>query len=166
MPPDNGSLVPATGDIGESATSQIVLTFDDNRLAASLFGQYGQNLALIERKLGVVADSRGNQVTIEGSRDACERGRRVLQGLYEQIRRGHDVTQGDVEGAIRLAIAQGSLFDFDPATSQPAFEDINWRTRPGRARTPGQDAYLRALKRHELVFGVGPAGTGKTWLAV
>ena len=63
-------------------------------------------------------------------------------------------------------IAQGSLFDFDPATSRPAFEEINLRKRPVRARTAGQDAYIRALKRHELVFGVGPAGTGKTWLAV
>jgi phosphate starvation-inducible PhoH-like protein len=130
-----------------------------------LFGQYGQNLALIERKLNVVADSRGNQVTLEGSRDACERARRVLNGLYEQAKRGQDITQGDVEGAIRLAIAQGSLFDFD-AAARPAFEEINVRKRPVRARTSGQDAYIRALKRHELVFGVGPAGTGKTWLAV
>jgi phosphate starvation-inducible protein PhoH and related proteins len=166
MPPDNGSLVPATGDIGESATTQIVLTFDDNRLASTLFGQYGQNLALIERRLGVVADQRGNQVTVEGSREGCEQARRVLTNLYEQIKRGHDLSQGDVEGAIRLAIAQGSLFDFDPATSRPAFEEINLRKRPVRARTAGQDAYLRALKRHALVFGTGPAGTGKTWLAV
>jgi phosphate starvation-inducible PhoH-like protein len=166
MAPENGSLVPANGEIGESATTQVVLTFDDNRLASTLFGQYGQNLALVERRLGVVADQRGNQVTIEGSRDACERARRVLTSLYEQLKRGHDLSQGDVEGAIRLAIAQGSLFDFDPAAARPNFEEINLRKRPVRARTPGQDAYLRALKRHELVFGVGPAGTGKTWLAV
>ena len=63
---------------------QVVLTFDDNRRASMLFGQYGQNLALIERRLGVVAEQRGNQVTIEGSRDACEQARRVLEGLYEQ----------------------------------------------------------------------------------
>ena len=90
----------------------------------------------------------------------------MLEGLYEQLKRGHDLSQGDVEGAIRLAIAQGSLFDFDPSTSRPAFEEINLRKRPVRARTAGQDAYIRALKRHELVFGIGPAGTGKTWLAV
>ncbi len=165
LPTDNG-LVPAASEANDTATTQILLTFDDNRRASTLFGQYGQNLALIERRLGVVADSRGNQVTIEGSRDACERARRVLEGLYEQIKRGHDLSQGDVEGAIRLVIAQGSLFDFDPATSRPAFEEINLRKRPVRARTSGQDAYMRALKRHALVFGTGPAGTGKTWLAV
>jgi len=164
LSPDNG-IVPSARE-EDTATTEAVLTFDDNRRASTLFGQYGQNLAVIERRLGVVADSRGNQVTIEGSRDGTERARRVLEGLYEQIKRGHDVSQGDVEGAIRLVIAQGSLFDFDPATSRPAFEEINLRKRPVRARTSGQDAYMRALKRHALTFGTGPAGTGKTWLAV
>src|SRR6202021_1189958 len=147
-------------------TAQIVLTFDDNRLASVLFGQYGQNLALIERRRGVVVDSRGNHVTIEGSRDACEQARRVLEGLYERLKRGDDLVQGDVEGAIRLALAQGSLFDFDPAGARPSFEEINLRKRPVRAQTAAQDGYIRALKRHALVFGTGPAGTGKTWLAV
>jgi phosphate starvation-inducible PhoH-like protein len=165
MPTDNG-LAPSAQGAGDTATTQTALTFDDNRLASTLFGQYGQNLALIERRLGVVADQRGNQVVLEGSRDGCERARRVLEALYEQIKRGHDLSQGDVEGAIRLAIAQGSLFDFDPATSRANFEEINLRKRPVRARTSGQDAYIRALKRHALTFGTGPAGTGKTWLAV
>ena len=63
-------------------------------------------------------------------------------------------------------IAQGSLFEFDAKSAKPTFETINLRKRPVRARTAAQDSYIRALKRHELVFGVGPAGTGKTWLAV
>jgi phosphate starvation-inducible PhoH-like protein len=134
---DTGSLLPSAD--GQGAATHIVLTFDDNRLASQLFGQYGQNLALIERRLGVVAEQRGNQVTL---------------------------VSGDVDGAIRRAIAQGSLFDYDPATARPSFEEINLRKRPVRARTAAQDAYIRALKRHSLVFGTGPAGTGKTWLAV
>jgi phosphate starvation-inducible PhoH-like protein len=146
--------------------TQISLTFDDNRLASVLFGQYGQNLALIERKLGVAANSRGNQVTIQGSRDACELARRVLEGLYERLKRGDEITQGDVDGAVRLALSQGSLFDFDPATARESLEEINLRKRRVRARTQGQDAYFRALKRSALVFATGPAGTGKTWLAV
>src|SRR3954464_11798072 len=95
----------------DDGTTQILLAFDDNRHASMLFGQYGQNLALIERRLGVAAEQRGNHITIEGSRAACEQARRVLDGLYEQIKRGHDLASGDVEGAIRLAISQGSLFD-------------------------------------------------------
>ena len=160
------SVIPSAAASEETATAQTVLAFEDNKLASVLFGQYGQNLALIERRLGVVAEQRGNHVTIEGSRSACEQARRVLEGLYEQLKRGHDLSQGDVEGAIRQAIAQGSLFDYDPAAPRPTFEEINLRKRPVRARTAAQDAYIRALKRHALVFGTGPAGTGKTWLAV
>src|SRR6266436_1710784 len=151
---------------GDNTATQVVLAFEDNRLASLLFGQYGQNLALIERRLGVVAEQRGNHVTLAGSRDGVERSRRVLEGLYEQLRRGDELVSGDVEGAIRLAIAQGSLFDYDAATARPSFEEINLRKRAVRARTAAQDAYIRALRRHALVFGTGPAGTGKTWLAV
>jgi phosphate starvation-inducible PhoH-like protein len=148
------------------SAAQIVLTFDDNRLASTLFGQYGQNLALIERRLGVVATSRGNQITIDGPREACEQARRVLESLYERLKRGDELMQGDVDGTIRLAISQGSLFDFDPTGARESFAEINVRKRRVRGRTPAQDAYVRALKRHALVFSTGPAGTGKTWLAV
>src|ERR1700758_2145206 len=147
-------------------TAQIALTFDDNRLASALFGQYGQSLALLTRRLAVVATSRGIEVTLEGAREACEQARRVLESLYERLKRGDELVQGDVDGAIRLAISQGSLFDFDPAAARNSFEEINLRKRRVRARTPAQDAYIRALKRHSLVFATGPAGTGKTWLAV
>src|SRR5271154_1774446 len=99
--------------VAKDNATQIVLTFDDNRLASALFGQYGQNLALIERRLGVVANSRGNHVTIEGTREACEQARRVLDTLYERLKRGDELVQGDVEGNIRLALSQGSLFDLD-----------------------------------------------------
>jgi phosphate starvation-inducible PhoH-like protein len=152
--------------VAPDTATQIVLTFDDNRLASLLFGQYGQNLALIERRLGVVANSRGNQVTLEGSREASEQARRVLESLYERLKRGDELAQGDVDGNVRLALAQESLFDFDPAAARGSFEEINLRKRRMRARTAAQDAYVRALKRHALVFATGPAGTGKTWLAV
>jgi phosphate starvation-inducible PhoH-like protein len=152
--------------VADNAAAQITLAFDDNRLASLLLGQYGQHLALVERRLGVVADQRGNQVTIVGPRDACEQARRVLEGLYARLKGGDELVSGDVEGTIRLAIAQGSLFDFDPARARESFEEINLRKRPVRAQTAAQDGYIRALKRHALVFATGPAGTGKTWLAV
>jgi phosphate starvation-inducible protein PhoH and related proteins len=152
--------------VAPDTATQVILTFDDNRLASLLFGQYGQNLALIERRLGVVANSRGNQVTLEGSREASEQARRVLESLYERLKRGDELAQGDVDGNIRLALAQESLFDLDPAVARESFEEINLRKRRVRARTAAQDAYVRALKRHALVFAAGPAGTGKTWLAV
>ena len=122
-------------EAAETATTQIELSFDDNRLASALFGQYGQNLALIERRLGVVADSRGNHVTIAGPRGASEQARRVLESLYDRLKRGGEVQAGDVEGAIRMAIAQGSLFDFEASETRPREEEINLRKRLVRART-------------------------------
>jgi len=147
-------------------TSQIVLAFDDNRLASLLFGHYGQNLAIIERRLEIVAEQRGNHVTLEGPREACDQARHVLETLYARLKKGGELVPGDVEGVLREAASQGFLFDFDPATLKQSFDEIQLRRRPVRARTAAQDAYIRALKRHTLVFGVGPAGTGKTWLAV
>ena len=166
---DSPSLAPSRKfdrDMQIPPETQVVIDFDDNRAASALVGPYGQNLALIERRLGVVVDSRGNNITIAGSRDGCDAARRVLETLYAQALQGQELAQGDVEGAIRAVIAQGSLFEFDPKAAKNAFETINLRKRPVRARTAAQDSYIRALKRSEMVFGVGPAGTGKTWLAV
>ena len=150
----------------DDAAGQIVLAFDDNRIASQLFGHYGQNLALIERRLEIVAEQRGNHVTLEGPREACEQARHVLETLYARLKKGGELQPGDVEGVLREAAAQGQLFEFDAATKKQSFDEIQLRRRPVRARTAAQDAYIRALKRQTLVFGVGPAGTGKTWLAV
>jgi hypothetical protein len=103
--------------------TQVVIDFDDNRAASALVGPYGQNLALVERRLGVVVDSRGNHITIAGSRDGCDAARRVLETLYSQAVQGHDLSQGEVEGAIRVVLAQGSLFEFDPKTGT-----VRWKT--------------------------------------
>ena len=167
---DSSSLAPSRKfdrDMQVPPETQVVIDFDDNRAASALVGPYGQHLALIERRLGVVVDSKGNHITIGGSRDGCDAARRVLETLYAQAVKGQDLDQGEVEGAIRAVIAQGSLFEFDAKSAKSAaFDSINLRKRPVRARTAAQDSYIRALKRHELVFGIGPAGTGKTWLAV
>jgi phosphate starvation-inducible PhoH-like protein len=161
--PDIGRRAP--GENGDPA-APIVIAFDDNRLATSLFGRYGENLALIERRLGVVADQRGNHVTLDGPPESCEQARRALEALYDQLRSGHDITSGEVEGAIRQAVAQSSRLELESMPERAGFEQIRLRKRLVRARTPGQDAYLRALQRNTLVFATGPAGTGKTWLAV
>jgi len=129
-----------------------------------LFGRHSENLALVERRLDVVVDQRGNQVTIEGEREACDRAQRVLESLYDQLSKGHEITSGDVDGAIRQVTTQPAReAEGDDRTG---FEQFRLRKRLVRARTPGQDAYLRSLKKNTLVFATGPAGTGKTWLAV
>jgi len=155
-------LVPA------SDTTHVVLAFDDNRLVGDLFGQFDQNLALIEQRLGVEAVARGNQVVIKGPIDACEQARSVLDILYRRLQEGHEVHPGDVDGAIRLAAAEAAqmtLPTLEPK-SRMAYAQVSTRKRTVSARTPAQDAYLRAMDRADLIFGSGPAGTGKTFLAV
>ncbi|HLL27245.1 MAG TPA: PhoH family protein [Xanthobacteraceae bacterium] len=158
--PGTNRTQPWSKDRGET---EISLEFDDNKLASSLFGRHGENLALIERRLGVSADQRGNRVTIEGGREASEQARRILDLLYSELKRGREISRGDVDGAIRQAQAQAARHEAD---AHGTFSEIKLRKRHVRARTTGQDAYLRALKANTLVFGTGPAGTGKTWLAV
>ncbi len=149
----------------EQAT-EITITFDDNRFASLLFGHYDQNLARIERRLGVSAHAIGNHVTIKGIADACDHARRVLEALYARVKQGQTISLGDVDGAVQEGALQGNLFPKDEI-GRTSFDQVNTRKRgPVRARNAAQDVYLRALKRFELVFAEGPAGTGKTWLAV
>ena len=143
--------------------AEVTLAFDDNRRASLLFGQYDQNLAKLERRLRVSCVASGNHVTLKGGAEACEHARRALETLYARAQLGLDISPGDVDGAIEETARQKSLFPDAPV----GFDQIGTRKRgPVRARNHAQDLYLRALKRYELVFAEGPAGTGKTWLAV
>ncbi|WP_407666693.1 PhoH family protein [Microvirga roseola] len=174
-PADNGTARAQKGRThtnlhpGVVEEAEIALTFDDNRLASLVFGQYDQNLAHLERRLNVAAVANGNRVTVKGSPEASELARRVLEGLYERARSGATLSPGDVDGAIEESTLQGSLF---PAADEAvpgltAFDQIATRRRgPVRARNAAQNTYIKALKTNELVFAEGPAGTGKTWLAV
>jgi phosphate starvation-inducible protein PhoH and related proteins len=148
--------------------AQIVVAFDDNRLIPALFGQFDQNLAMIEQRLGVDASARGNQVTIRGRPEARNRARLALDILYGRLQKGHDLGPGDIDGAIRMAEAADSQMSLPSLESggRLAMAQISTRRRTVMARTPGQDAYIRAMDRVELIFGTGPAGTGKTYLAV
>ena len=157
---------PATG---ASDLAHIVLSFDNNDHARALYGQFDENLALIEQRLGVDVRSKGNQVTIRGEPTATEQARRALDYLYDRLAAGGDEPDtSDVDGALRMAVAADDQLSL-PTISQPAklaAAQISTRKKTVFARTPNQDAYIRALDRAELVFGVGPAGTGKTYLAV
>jgi len=153
-------------------SAELTLTFDDNRLASLIFGHYDGNLAHIERRLGVTATANGNRVVVRGTPEASDQTRRVLEGLYERVRSGAELTIGDVDGVIQETAFQGTLFPAAPdaaasAGPRPGFEGVATRKRGHvKARNAAQDTYLRALRQHELVFAEGPAGTGKTWLAV
>ncbi|TAJ29993.1 MAG: PhoH family protein [Bosea sp. (in: a-proteobacteria)] len=151
---------------GGLPATEVTLTFEDNRLASLVFGQYDQHLAHLERRLGVVVSPNGNHVTVKGPRETAEQAGRVLKTLYARAKAGAAVALGDVDGAIEESNVQRSLFPTADA-GKASFDAIVTRKRgPVRARNAAQDAYLRQLKRHELTLAEGPAGTGKTWLAV
>lgn len=147
--------------------TEITLVFEDNRLAALVFGQYDQNLAKLERRLEVEANAVGNHVTLKGRADACDKARRVLENIYERVKSGQNFSLSDVDGAIQEGALQGSLFPGVGDGKTQIFDQIGTRKRGAvRARNAAQDLYLRSLRQYELVFAEGPAGTGKTWLAV
>ncbi len=151
--------------------TEVTLAFDDNRLASLVFGQYDQNVAHIERRLNVTATALGNHIALKGGPGSVETARRVFETLYARAEEGGTpLTLGDVDGVIQEATRQGSLFPAAAApagTEEAAFDQIATRRRgPVRARNAAQDLYLKALRANELVFAEGPAGTGKTWLAV
>jgi phosphate starvation-inducible PhoH-like protein len=155
---------PAAGE-----ASRVVVTFDDNRLARELFGEFDQTLALLEQRLGVDAVARGNEVTLRGTADSIARARLALNTLYHRLEAGDEIAPGDVEGAIRMAAAEAdaqmSLPTLEPK-GRLAMAQISTRRRTVTARSPMQDAYIRGFDHAELTFGIGPAGTGKTYLAV
>lgn len=143
----------------------LYLSFDDNVRLGALFGEHDRNLARIEEKLGVWVTSRGNRLAIAGPADATGRARGVLVALYDMLGRGEPVGPPEVDGALRMArgIEPG---DSAPPPASADETVISTRQRRIRPRSPAQAAYVRALRESTLVFGVGPAGTGKTYLAV
>ena len=145
----------------------IALEFNDNKLASQLFGQYDQHLAMLEQQLDIEAASRGNEVNLKGESTAIRQARIALEHLYARLEAGDGIETGDVDGAIRMAAADNQLsLPGTEKTSTLSMAKIGTRKKVIQARTPTQDAYIRAMDRSELVFGVGPAGTGKTYLAV
>lgn len=138
------------------------VAFDDNDLIKELFGAHDQNLALIEDRLDVTAHPRGNEVMLTGAADACAGAEHVLRSLYRKLEAGLSIDPADVEGEIRLAVPSSGIAAGEPDTGST----ITTKRRVVAARSKGQSRYIEALSRHELVFATGPAGTGKTYLAV
>ncbi|MBN9307743.1 MAG: PhoH family protein, partial [Devosia sp.] len=158
--------LPPSLDHGPS--SQLELAFEDNKLAAQLYGDFDQHLALIEQRLSVQATPRGNHVMLKGGASGVDQARRVLESLYEQLEEGQQIDVATVDGVIRMIETEDSQLTLPTLEKKGRVRMAQIATRKATivARTPAQDAYMRAMDRAELVFGVGPAGTGKTYLAV
>ena len=146
-----------------------MVEFEDNRLLPELYGEHGRNLVRIEQTLDISIANRGNQVYLTGPEDACRRAELVLEQLYQQLERGGEVGAGDVDGQLRLS-ASGSAeqADIRPGKARPTGPMVALRTQRREIvpRSTTQAHYIRALLNNELTVGTGPAGTGKTYLAV
>jgi phosphate starvation-inducible PhoH-like protein len=143
--------------------TRLQMQFDDNSLLPQLFGERDRNLDRIERELGVSLVSRGNRIAISGPSARADVARAALAALYQRLERGLEVDRAAVDAALKLATLQA-----DPRRDGlwGGDEEIRTRKRLITPRGLNQAAYIKALRDHELVFGLGPAGTGKTYLAV
>lgn len=151
-----------------AAESPKLMEFPNHGLLLPLFGEHDQNLSRIEQQLNVRLASRGNHVQISGERAAVAAASAALQALYQRLCKGLDVTEGEVDAAVRMARDGSPSANGERNAGDIHADELSIPT-PRRLitpRSPGQTAYVRTLESHELVFAVGPAGTGKTYLAV
>ncbi len=146
--------------------SRIEVVFDRPQLLGTLFGQYDQNLVAIENRLGVYILARGNKIQIEGEASAIARARDVLTGLYNRIVKGQDIDSGVVEALIGMSNEPtlDGIIRHDVHT--PPSIMIRTRMKTIVPRTVTQGVYMEALARDDIIFALGPAGTGKTYIAV
>ncbi|HEX3499125.1 MAG TPA: PhoH family protein, partial [Stellaceae bacterium] len=157
------AAVTSSSEKAAAGQGRVTMQFDDNMLLPQLFGERDQHLERIERQLGVSVVSRGNRLAVAGPEAATEIARTALVALYDRLKRGMEVDAAAVDAALRMA-------NRAPAgDAVPLWDDamaIHTRKRRITARSPNQAAYIRSLREREMVFGLGSAGTGKTYLAV
>ena len=142
----------------DSEDGVLALAFDNNRVLALLMGEHDAHLAVMEQRLGVAITPRGNRLSIRGDKQSSELARSVLLHLYTKAARGDEINRGEIDGAIRMVkVAE---------EKDVQGEGVRTRRKTVSARTANQQAYIEQIRKNELCFGVGPAGTGKTYLAV
>ena len=159
-------MTPPTRPGGAAANVEpLYMTFDDNAMLPALFGRHDEYLAQIEQALGVSLVSRGNQLAISGPPWSAQAAKLVLSGLLRRLEQGLEVDSAEVSAAVRMVVQSGGA---DGEAGGDGSEDLFIATQKRRIgpRSLTQAAYLRALQDFDLVFALGPAGTGKTYLAV
>ena len=146
--------------------SRAELTFDRPQLMPQLFGEFDKNLLLLENRLGVYITARGNKVGLEGAAESVAAARDVLNGLYNRIIRGEIIDTGLIEAVIAMS-AEPTLHGIISAeASAPPSIMIRTRKKTIVPRTVAQAHYMRELLNNDIIFALGPAGTGKTYIAV
>ncbi len=149
----------------ETRRARAELSFDDQSLLVPLFGQFDANLVQVENRLGVFISARGDKVLLEGPEDSVARARDVLQAMYGRLARGEELDSGAIESLIAMS-NEPTLEGIISGESDGPPVMIRTRRKTIVPRSAGQIPYMRQLARDELIFALGPAGTGKTYLAV
>ena len=152
------------------ALDEFVVEFPDNRLLIELCGQFDRNLAAFEQGFGVVIMRRGNRLALHGPGDQRQRAVSGLEALYQRLESGRQIEQGDIEAVIRLGALPEDGAEAEATHQLDMFPggrmEIRTRKRVIEPRSHTQRIYVADLFSREMVFGIGPAGTGKTYLAV
>ena len=146
--------------------SRAELNFDRPQLMVQLFGEFDRNLLLIENRLGVYITARGNRVQIEGTAEAVAQARDVLTNLYNRIVRGEIIDTGLIELVIAQSAEPTLAGIISAEASAPPSIMIRTRKKTIVPRTVAQAHYMRELLNNDIIFALGPAGTGKTYIAV
>ncbi len=162
-------LIPPTPPQKTGMPSEQHVEFQDNRLLIELCGEFDRNIAAIEHALDVQIMRRGNDLALVGDADAQARAAEVLRALYTRLEAGKTIEPGDIEAELRMGPSrqQKGVRDGDQIEMfKSGLIEIKTRKKLVEPRTEAQKAYVRSLFDNELCFGIGPAGTGKTYLAV
>jgi phosphate starvation-inducible protein PhoH and related proteins len=154
---------PVPARMGEPARLEVI--FDKPQLLGRLFGEFDQNLVAIENRFGVYVAARGNKLQIEGEAEAIGRARDVLTGLYNRLVQGQDIDAGAVSALISMAFEPTLEGIIKHEHDAPPIM-IRTRKKTIVPRSAMQIRYMEALLRNDIIFALGPAGTGKTYLAV
>ncbi len=154
-------------------SQELILEFSDNDLVPLLFGEYNDHLAYLEKKLKISISDRGNLLRVSGTKDAKEKAQITLNSLYTRLKDREllNITHADIDAELRFLdtgkqdkrkAGKGK----DKKNSDAKSPIIKTKNKTIAPRSPNQVKYIELIKKHDMVFGLGPAGTGKTYLAV
>jgi len=156
----------------QNELSETTIEFADNFLLIDLCGEHDRNLTAIETRLEVQILRRGNRLAIIGEAVGRDAAADVLQALYQRLEAGKSLEPGDIDRELRMGVAdravpeRGDQIEMFKGQADASRVEIKTRRKLVEPRTEAQKAYVKALYDNELAFGIGPAGTGKTYLAV
>lgn len=150
---------------GRTQRVRTEVLFDKQAILGTLFGEFDANLVRVENRLGVLIAARGNRAVIEGPEDSVSRARQVLLVMYERLMAGHELDAGSVEAIIVMTNEPTFEGIVEPTGAPPSIM-IRTRRKTILPRSAMQAEYMQALNTNDIIFALGPAGTGKTYIAV